>query len=171
MGTTTSRYYCGNNQLAEPGKPRGSRYQCFRTGIGRGRNLPYDRQYTEGYNPIDNRKIYCGDKHRTLGEANAALRPGDAPYDYMGNAPMCLQKGVGIGKSIRAREGPGYQKLLLYMAIWLILSAAATLILYYSRPSFILDENQEVQASLLSLYSGIVSFVIAVILTILYILG
>ena len=41
------------------------------------------------YTPIDNRKFYCGDKD--------ILPPG---YDRVGNLPSCLQKGIGIGRSM-----------------------------------------------------------------------
>jgi hypothetical protein len=89
--------YCGNNsrnpELINGVKQLGDRYSCFKTGIGKGLQLPYDPSYSGEYVPIDNFKIYCGIQN-TL--------PGG--YDKLGNLPECLQKGIGIGKTIKARR-------------------------------------------------------------------
>jgi hypothetical protein len=89
--------YCGNNalhpDLVNGIKVMGSRYQCLRKGIGTGFNLPIDPDYGLPYEPIDNRKIYCG---------NQNILPDG--YDSLGNAPQCLQKGIGIGKLQKAQE-------------------------------------------------------------------
>lgn len=89
--------YCGNNAL-DPDLLAGdiilgTRYTCLKRGIGQGLHLPLDQKYTRGYEPIDKRRIYCGDK--------ATLPKG---YYSMGNLPQCLQKGVGIGKKKKALD-------------------------------------------------------------------
>jgi len=96
--------YCGNNSL-EAGlvngtKVLGTRYGCFRKGIGRGFHLPIDNNYMGEYEPIDNRRIYCG---------NQVQLPNG--YNYMGNLPQCLVKGIGVGKRLQANNGmsPSYQ--------------------------------------------------------------
>jgi hypothetical protein len=83
--------YCGNNRIGHVNL--GTRYECFKRGVGIGLHLPYDPSYALGYVPIDTRKIYCG----------IALRL-PRHYHIMGNSTMCLQKGVGVGKSIKARR-------------------------------------------------------------------
>lgn len=89
--------YCGNNRnnpdLVSGRKRLGTRYECFRKGVGVGRNLPYDKAYSTPYIPIDDFKVYCGKKTR--------LPPG---YDRMGSASQCLHKGIGVGKSLRAKK-------------------------------------------------------------------
>lgn len=89
------KVYCGNNAdfpgLKKKYK-RGSPYECFKIGVGRGLFMPYDPVYNSSYTPIDARKVYCG---------KSAVLP--AGYSYMGNAPMCLQKGVGVGKLQKAK--------------------------------------------------------------------
>jgi hypothetical protein len=86
--------YCGNNRLNEKlvnGEQEiGTRYGCLRKGIGKGLNLPVDLGYQE-YEPIDDTRIYCGNKDEL-----------PRNYDYFGTLPMCLQKGVGLGKHLRA---------------------------------------------------------------------
>lgn len=92
-----AQIYCGNNaldpQLISGNSVLGTRYSCMRKGVGFGLHLPYDQTYTGAYDPIDQRRIYCGNK---------ALPAG---YDRFGNLPHCFQKGVGIGKLQRARQG------------------------------------------------------------------
>lgn len=88
--------YCGNNRNfvgLKDGMSIGTRYGCFKKGIGVGKNLPYDKNYEKKYRPIDSRKIYCG-KDNSLPEG----------YDIMGNNLMCFHKGVGVGKSLKAKD-------------------------------------------------------------------
>ena len=89
--------YCGNNAadagLLNGNKQLGTRYQCFRKGIGKGLNLPVDLNYNGAYNPIDPARVYCGNQN--------ALPAG---YDRMGNLSECLRKGVGVGKRQRAQQ-------------------------------------------------------------------
>ncbi len=89
--------YCGNNSrdlgLRTGAKVIGTRYNCFRRGVGVGLGLPYDATYATRYVPIDKRKIYCGTEH--------ALPAG---YHIMGSNGMCYTKGVGVGRSIKAKK-------------------------------------------------------------------
>ena len=60
MGNKQARIYCGNNGAATNNKPVGTRHQCMRVGIGKGLRLSCDNSYNGPYQPIDGRKIYCG---------------------------------------------------------------------------------------------------------------
>lgn len=92
-----SGIYCGNNRNAPDvvvgEKKIGTRYACFRRGVGIGKNLPFDPAFAVPYDPIDRFKVYCGKKNR--------LPPG---YDKLGSLPECMRKGVGVGKALRAKE-------------------------------------------------------------------
>lgn len=82
--------YCGNNRyvLERPNVVLGTRYECFRKGVGVGRNLPRP-QNPERYSPIDRERIFCGKSRR--------LPPN---YDMIGTRGECLRKGVGVGKRL-----------------------------------------------------------------------
>lgn len=81
--------YCGNNKLHDKKVKRGTRYECLQKGIGVGLHSDISN-WDDKYEPIDTRKIYCGNES---GTPNG--------YAYTGNAPMCLQKGIGIGKKLQ----------------------------------------------------------------------
>ena len=89
--------YCGNNRnnpdLVAGVKILGTRYDCFRKGVGVGLHLPPDPDYAIAYDPIDDSKVYCGNQ--------IGLPVG---YDRAGNLPTCLQKGVSIGKLLRMQR-------------------------------------------------------------------
>jgi len=89
--------YCGNNRrnldIQSGAKVIGTRYQCFRKGVGVGLSLPVDPEYTRRFSPIDKRKVYCGKNRRMPDE-----------YDILGKNDMCFRKGVGVGKSIKAKK-------------------------------------------------------------------
>lgn len=91
-----TQLYCGNNRLYHGivnGTHRiGTRHRCLRRGVGIGLNLPVDNTPDTGYEPIDPRRVYCG---------NQNLLPDQ--YDLFGTLPQCLQKGVGVGRRM-ARE-------------------------------------------------------------------
>jgi hypothetical protein len=139
--------YCGNNALdsdiVNGTSQLGTRYSCMRKGIGTGLNLPYDAKYAGEYEPIDNRKIYCGNGDN--------LPEG---YDRLGNLSQCLQKGVAIGKRQRALDGDGnintnnniirnlfYGKVKYFLIF--ILLIVIFLLFYYLKPSIILQKNIE----------------------------
>jgi len=96
--------YCGNNMNSpelgrrrrngKGGKVIGTKYGCFKKGIGVGLYvLPLDPEYSGDYQPIDTRKIYCGTKER--------LPNG---YQIMGNNGLCFRKGVGVGRNLKAKR-------------------------------------------------------------------
>ena len=89
--------YCGNNKLdtdvLSGKKVIGTRYSCMQKGIGYGLQLPYDYKYNQKYTPIDNINLYCGNKN---------ILPSN--YDFFGTLPFCIQKGIGIGKKIKAEQ-------------------------------------------------------------------
>lgn len=131
-----SKIYCGNNalhdDLSSGEKSVGTRYQCFQKGIGKGLRLPLDKNYLGSYQPIDDRKVYCGKKD---------VLP--RTHDIMGNSATCLQKGVGIGKKIRASHSitcASNTKLYMIMVSLLVLFAIGIfLYLYYKKPRIILS--------------------------------
>ena len=94
-----AKVYCGNNRNARKGKPVGSRSQCLKVGIGKGRSLKCETSYGGPYDPIDDRKLYCGDQK---------IMP--SGYDILGSPSLCLKTGIGLGKSLRARQGCGKKK-------------------------------------------------------------
>jgi hypothetical protein len=137
--------YCGNNALhpdiVNGVKVLGSRYQCLRKGIGTGINLPVDPDYGLPYEPIDNRKIYCGNQN--------VLPVG---YDILGNAPQCLQKGIGIGKvqkaqgdvddieldnGIKIKKNKNINLILLFIFLFIFI------LLYTIKPKFICKKEEK----------------------------
>ena len=95
--------YCGNNSLSKEltskQKRRGSRYDCFRKGVGIGLYQPLDKTYADKYKAIDKRRLYCG-KARGL----------PTGYSIMGSPSMCLQHGVGVGKKLKAKKSKSRRK-------------------------------------------------------------
>jgi hypothetical protein len=148
--------YCGNNildnNIVNGNAVVGTRYKCLKKGIGTGLNMPYDSKYAGEYEPIDNTKMYCGDKNSL---------PSD--YDVFGNLPQCLQKGVAIGKRKRALKGEPFlynvlqnKKYTYYyrFAFSLFLCLIIFLFLYYTKPSFILKSKD----TNLNTYEKIIDF-------------
>ena len=132
-----SNIYCGNNaksaDILSGNKVIGTRYNCMRKGIGKGLNLPVDNNYLGDYEPIDTRKIYCG---------NAENLPDG--YDLIGSLPQCLQKGIGIGKKQKAHQQVSQEmnyRIIIYITIYIILCISIFLILYFTKPDFISDKK------------------------------
>lgn len=165
--------YCGNNaksvDILSGNKIIGTRYNCMRKGIGKGLNLPVDNNYLGGYEPIDTRKIYCG---------NAENLPDG--YDLMGSLPQCLQKGIGIGKKQKAENSNQRHlisnskqnyKIVIYITIYIVLSLSIFLVLYFTKPDFISDKKNNknvINTKKLLLYYisiiaviGIIMFIVA----------
>ena len=109
----------------------GTRYSCLRKGIGRGLNEPKDPAYAGKYDPIDKRKIYCG---------NQSTLPDK--YDSMGNLPQCLQKGIGIGKHNKASQFMKNIKKNYTSIIGVLVLIISLILLLTLKPKFItkLDE-------------------------------
>jgi len=132
--------YCGNNaqypQLLAGNVQLGTRYGCMRKGIGRGMHMPYDTKFNGAYVPIDQTRIYCGDKD--------ALPEG---YDRMGSLVHCLQKGIGVGKRIRADKGPPrfmlFYRIVLPISIALLLSGSLFTFLYTKQPSIVTSADED----------------------------
>ena len=129
--------YCGNNlldsDLINGNSVLGSRLQCFRKGIGKGLNLPYDPKYAEDFLPIQETNFYCGN--------NDNLPEG---YNNFGNLPQCLQKGIGVGKRQKALNGPEqftlnlYKRYIINFTILLLLFIS----LYLLKPQIIVEINK-----------------------------
>ena len=90
--------YCGNNRLNKRLRNYraylGTPYQCFRRGIGIGRELPRDDAFLDDYHPIYPVRIYCGKK---------SILP--LGYDRIGSLYDCHRKGIAVGKKITAEDG------------------------------------------------------------------
>jgi hypothetical protein len=162
--------YCGNNALdsdiVNGNSQLGTRYSCMRKGIGTGLTLPYDAKYAGEYEPIDNRKIYCGNSDN--------LPDG---YDSFGNLPQCLQKGVAIGKRQKALDGGGnvntnmnnnivlrnlfYGKVKYFLIF--ILLIVIFLLFYYLKPSIILEKNNNNNQKIIDWKKFILIYLLVVI--------
>ena len=151
-----AQIYCGNNaqdpQLIAGEVEQGTPFGCMRKGVGIGLNLPYDAKYNGAYEPIDERRIYCG-KHDEAPDG----------YHRIGSLPHCLQKGVGVGKRLRAEKGPQEEAqnvlspkpsqyrpprilpTVMLTILWLVLSVCTFLILYKLKPSVVMrvDHNNQ----------------------------
>ncbi|HIB77992.1 MAG TPA: hypothetical protein EYO58_10365 [Flavobacteriales bacterium] len=153
MGNRQSNVYCGNNRAATGGRPIGTRSRCLRVGIGKGMSLPCTSSYNETYQPIDTRRFYCG---------NQLILPNN--YTDMGSPALCLKKGIGIGKVMKARNGCE-QKKISYILIFFILSISIFLVLFYTKPKFVTKENSNNEKVLdgekLAIYTSLFIFILA----------
>ena len=134
--------YCGNNKLNDTGKPMGTRYTCFKRGVGVGLHLACDPSMTKPFEPIFQDKIYCG---------NSKNLP--AGYDRMGTLVNCAQKGVGVGKKIRAEKecrlsfpvagktGVTVRGKWVIPTFFVLISIISGLSLYFKPPTFLLDSE------------------------------
>ena len=106
------KIYCGNNSqyqgLIDGTHTLGTRYDCLKKGFGRGYHMPYDKNFTGNYDPIDKRKIWCGNSDET-----------PDGYNRVGSLSQCLQKGVGCGKRLRAKKGYSFNKFKILIYIFL----------------------------------------------------
>lgn len=109
------KIYCGNNRrhpdIISKVSKFGTRYQCLRKGIGKGMSMGIDNDYIGDYEPYDNRRVYCG---------NSPTLPDT--HDIMGNGPMCLQKGIGIGKSIAAKKSISGRNMFIIFIVLVVVS-------------------------------------------------
>lgn len=140
----SNNIYCGNNKLNKyllnNTKILGTRYKCLKIGIQKGKSLPLDEDYLDLYEPIDNTKIYCGNSNSLNNN-----------YDRFGNLPECLQKGIGIGKKIKADEsqndgGDEHKYLNIFnikFLFFIIFEIILFLILFISKPNFIIQNSDK----------------------------
>ncbi len=156
--TIKMNIYCGNNRLnnnlVNGTSLLGNRYDCFKKGLGKGLSLSIDENYRNGYEPIDNTRIYCGNR-KELPEN----------YDRFGNLPHCLQKGIGVGKRIKIEnEGNNldggtenldlnYKKdkkriKLINLIINIIFSILVFFLLFITKPSFLIKKNKDTNKKL-----------------------
>lgn len=121
-----SDIYCGNNSqhfdLLNGVKVIGDRHTCFKKGVGIGMHSGVDINAIGPYQPIVDRKIYCG-KQQQLPQR----------YKTFGSNTECLQKGIGVGKRkhietlfapispfIRGDEVASATTLLMPAVVWWI---------------------------------------------------
>ena len=160
--------YCGNNRLnnnlVNGTYHLGNRYECFKKGIGKGLSLQTDENYRNGYEPIDNTRIYCGNKE-------------DLPNDYnrFGNLAHCLQKGIGVGKRIKIeREDNNIdggtlknknksEKIKIIFNI--IFSIFLFFILFISKPYFLIkkDSKEKDKTKKIIWYKFIIIYIIIIL--------
>ena len=132
--------YCGNNmndsRIVNGTHMLGSNYQCFRKGVGVGLHLPYDSMYNQPYNPVDDRKFYCG---------KSDILPEGGRYFAMGSPSKCLQNGVGIGKIQRAAMGPVsiYFRYILPFLFFFLIVGVIFLLVYFIKPKFLVKKDQD----------------------------
>lgn len=100
----TRNIYCGNNLLnvnvTNGTKRMGTRYECFKKGIGAGFHKELDQTTIQNYNQYesaDPTKIYCGTKQ------GARIPPG---YTRLGTPTECLRKGFGVGVRQQIEQQP-----------------------------------------------------------------
>ena len=94
------KMYCGNNRrdpsLRNGSAVIGTPYGCMLKGRQIGLSQPADPKFLEPYEPIDERKCYCGEKAR--------LPRG---YSHVGKLYECMLKGIGWGKREKAEQAAG----------------------------------------------------------------
>ena len=158
--------YCGNNRTIlerEPTLIMGTNSKCLRKGIGVGLNLPFDKTYLLPYDPIDVRKIYCGDQE---------ILP--VNYDRIGNLPSCLQKGVAIGKKQLVDRGFSYIREYSFITLYILIIIIIFILLYFFCPEFLKkkDDNDvlvidELKFAMFYIILSISSYILLYILKIL----
>ena len=132
-----TKIYCGNNSqypgLIDGTYKIGTRHACLKKGFGRGYHMPYDKNFTGNYDPIDKRKIWCG---------NSDVTPDG--YNSVGSLSQCLQKGVGCGKRLRAKKGYSVNKFkILIHIIFFLISGAFFAYLYFYKPNIVTTKGND----------------------------
>jgi hypothetical protein len=153
--------YCGNNSLyrgltgRQPTHVVGTNYECLKKGIGVGLNLPYDRNYSNNYIPIDDRKFYCGNQVRIPNR-----------YFAVGSPSKCIGIGIGVGKSIANNDidsdnnsdnnsdsdsdSDGFSfgeksktTNLSFLFLFFLLYISTFFLLYFIKPNFITEKDPD----------------------------
>jgi len=91
-----------------------------------------------------------------------------AGYAIRGSPSLCLKKGIGVGKGIRARNGCGARATrwkVVIITSWLILTGSVFLTLYLIKPSFIMQDRDEskIDDAKIILYTTIFGLIIGII--------
>jgi hypothetical protein len=164
--------YCGNNALDSDlvsGKKRGGTpYECFRKGVGMGKNLPSQKGE---YKKLYDSRIFCG----------KVLKDTDK-YSRMGFPYECLQKGIGVGKSLSKIEYNNFTSdtpilfskakfLAIFIVIFAIFFAIffviAFVLLWFLKPKLVKKNDKRNTVKVL-LFSLLFSIIISSILTIFF---
>lgn len=137
-----SNLYCGNNRLdrglVNGSKRMGSRYQCFKRGIGVGLHTPLTGDESTEYSPIYEEGLFCG---------NGSVLP--EGYKSLGQPFQCLRKGVGVGKGIQMGDRRGFSfgridgKDSWYFLVPVIISIITVIILILSKPKFVQSKDDK----------------------------
>lgn len=178
------KIYCGNNynELKDGTKKLGSRNSCLKRGIGIGKNLPIDLNFANKYKPIDKTKYYCGNDKKL-----------PEKYDVFGSLFKCHTIGIGVGKSLSAKEYLEKNKvklnnkvklknkikykfndnednnILLYIYV-VSLFIFIFLFFYYKKPFFILKNNKLINWKKFFLYYILFLFIFLFIHLLLYLI-
>lgn len=140
-----AQIYCGNNNnypgLTAGTHRLGTNYECLRKGIGVGSHLPYDENYNQPHNPVDNRRYYCG---------NDLALPVNGGHFAMGSPSKCLAIGIGVGKAQKARRGPPrfmyFIRHILPYLLFIIICGIIFSVIYFIKPEFLtkVDNNNNI---------------------------
>jgi len=180
--------YCGTNQLNSQligqggNKTIGTRNECLRKGIGVGLHMPLDLSYNGPYQPIDQRRFYCGDGNLPVG------------YDSNGTLQQCFTTGVGVGRRTVAQRAPiglppglppiglppGLPPLgvpldvvpigppsfspLVYITTYFILNTIFVVAMVYSKPNFLLNEEKEINWNILGPYIALFAILSGIVM-------
>lgn len=166
-------FYCGSNRLNPQlignggNKTIGTRNDCLRKGIGVGLHMPVDLNYNNPYQPIDNRRFYCG---------NGNLPNG---YDANGTLQQCFATGVGVGRRQLAQRANGgavvqlvpplvapvplvaplvpISNWIIYAFVYIVINAIFIVTMIYAKPKFIMTDKQEIDWNILAPYIALFS--------------
>ena len=133
-----SQIYCGNNSqyagLINGTHTIGTRYACLKKGFGKGYHMPYDKNFTGEYNPIDKRKIWCG---------NSDVTPDG--YNSIGSLSQCLQKGIGCGKRVKSKKGNSFRRFtfLIPIILFCLISGGLFAYLYLYKPNIVTTKTDD----------------------------
>jgi len=161
--------YCGSNQLNSQligqggNKTIGTRNECLRKGIGVGLHMPLDLSYNGPYQPIDQRRFYCGDGNLPIG------------YDSNGTLQQCFTTGVGVGRRTIAQRAIGAPAALgvaqvpvfsplVYIIAYVILNAIFVVAMVYSKPAFLLNEEKEINWNILGPYIALFAILSGIVM-------
>lgn len=147
---------CSNNILDGSGKH--TRYTCFKRGIGKGRRHPFpwstkrhirwfDRSsdvLNEPYEPVFDNKVWCGQSE--VFDHQQYQRAG-SPYE-------CLQKGVGVGRTIRMTRYPEFVRWNRVLTMSMLICICIIIIICVDT-HMVVDAETRLQSMWISILIGI----------------